>query len=194
MKKAEKIKFINEVYYKFTDAHNHGRGKNWWYPSPNVIAYNVKMYGTCKGIEDVREKMTKRQNEYYTDEDLYGEFDELRNSDRDALIADVQIEFEKVEGCWFAGRSGGWLEVQYTNSLEEVDENSEDIEYYYKEAKALDDEEGRVAEFVKDRILSLGKYEDSDEFVNDFVEILLDDETIGEVYKEKAHAILEKLA
>ena len=72
MTKTEKIKYINDTYLRFVDAKNHGHhGSNWWYPTKNTIAYNVKMHGHSKNIEDIRAKMTKRQNDYYSDETLY---------------------------------------------------------------------------------------------------------------------------
>lgn len=60
---TNKIEYINKVNDEFTNAGNHGGNNNWWYPKQNVIAYNVKLHGSSKDIDDIRAKMTIRQME-----------------------------------------------------------------------------------------------------------------------------------
>lgn len=192
MTKNKKIEYINQVYLKFKDARNHGyNGNNWWHPKPDVIAYNVKMHA-WPDFEALRAKMTARQNEYYTDEDLDGAYWGMLHFEAEQAID--EIKDMGAHDAWFAGRSGGWLEVEYNNNLEEVDATTEDIDHLYQEAKKLDQLEGKVADFIKERHKSVNTYVKSDDFITDFIKNeLMTDEVIGEIYKDKAERLLKKL-
>lgn len=190
MNKKEKKAYIDRVHLRFEDARNHGRnGNNWWYPTPFVMAYNVKMYGREKTLDDFREKMTKRQNEYYTDDMLENEWWYLRNNECEALAEYVK-ENDGVLDVWYAGRSGGWIEVQYTNSLCLSDDC---LESDFREAKALEALEAKIEKEIAEYLKRYKKYLNSEEWRSDFVDGLLDDEAIAEIYKERAEEYIEKL-
>ncbi len=192
-----KIEYINEINEKFRDARNHGNGSNWWYPKQNVIAYNVKIYAGPYGAE-IRKAMTKRQKEYYTDENIYEILQDYQDQEANCLAQDV-MEYDLVEDAYFAGRSGGWLEVEYNNSLEQIDDNGidyhkDDIKEYYKQAKELEKIEVEVKDIIEKRKQEYIKYITSKQFIDYIVsEMLLDDEAIGDIYKEKAKKLLDKL-
>lgn len=192
-----KIEYINEINEKFRDARNHGNGGNWWYPKQNVIAYNVKIYAGPYG-EEIRKAMTKRQKEYYTDENIYEILQDYQDREANCLAQDV-MEYDLVEDAYFAGRSGGWLEVEYNNGLEQIDDNGidyhrDDIKEYYKQAKELEKVEGEVRTMIENRKQWYIKYITSKQFIDYIVsELLLDDEAIGDIYKEKAKKLLDKL-
>ena len=194
MNKTQKIEFINEINERFTNAKNHGsNGNNWWYPTPNVIAYNVKMYGGSYSIEDIRKNMTKRQNEYYSDESIYSIIEDIRDMSREDLVSNVINMGAKK--AYFAGRSGGWLEVEYSNNLDEITEEDKmsDINYNYQEAKKLEKLESEVSEYVNNFISNLSKYEDSKDYTRDIADNMLDDESIGDIYKSQAQKLIDKL-
>ena len=109
MTKQQKIDYINQVNDRFREARNHGRnGSNWWYPTPNTIAYNVKLYGQKQGIEEIKELMTDRQKEYYSDDNLYDFINHWQNQEAEMFSNDLDLEYSVKSG--YAGRSGGWLE------------------------------------------------------------------------------------
>jgi hypothetical protein len=194
MTKKEKIDYVNSVYLRFQDARNHGHnGHNWWYPKPNVIAYNVKMHGASKDIEDIRKHMTERQNKYYSDDTLYEISQEQLWDEARMFSDDLDIEYGLTSG--YAGRSGGWLEVEYKNDLSELGDDSsiEDVNYFYKEAQKLEKLETEVSEKIKKAHKSLMVYMNTEQYCLDFVERLSDDEEIGEIYKSKAKDLLDKL-
>lgn len=192
MNKVQKIDYINSVFNRFYDAKNHGKGGSWWYPSHNVIAYNVKMHGNSKDIDDVRKKLTARQNGYYSDNTLYEVMQEQETDEANGLAQDILIEYGLSAG--YAGRSGGWLEVQYNNEIDVDDiEKISNVNYQYKIAKTLDNLENEVAEYIKSRHSSYTKYKNTDDYVNDIIERLSDDEEIGEIYKSRAKSLLDKL-
>lgn len=193
----KQIKYINEINEKFRDARNHGNGDNWWHPKQNVIAYNVKIYAGPDG-EEIRKAMTKRQKEYYTDENIYEILQDYQDREANCLAQDV-MEYDLVEDAYFAGRSGGWLEVEYNNSLEQIDDNGidyhkDDIKEYYKQAKELEKIEAEVEDIIERRKRDYIKDITSKQFIDYIVsEMLLDDEAIGDIYKEKAKKLLDKL-
>lgn len=199
-KKTEKIAYIHKVNDFFIDAKNHGNnGSNWWYPNENTIAYNVKVYGGI-GIESIREKLSKLQNEYYTDKDLYSRINDNQIDSANFLIEDIRMEFGLESG--YAGRSGGWLEVNYINDLQdylpytfsEIEEASiKDINEVYKHAKKLEALEITVSEYIKKRHQTYCKYVKSIDYINDFVQEVESDTDIkagylelSEMYKQKA--------
>jgi hypothetical protein len=192
-----KINYINEVNEKFRDAKNHGNGGNWWYPKQNVIAYNVKIYAS-PDAEEIRKAMTKRQKEYYTDENIYEILQDYQDQEAEQLANEV-MEYDLVEDAYFAGRSGGWLEVEYSNGLEQIEDNGidyhkDDIKEYYKQAKELEKIEGEVKTMIENTKKEYIKYITSKQFIECIVsEMLLDDEAIGDIYKQKAKTLLDKL-
>jgi hypothetical protein len=185
---------VNE---KFRDAKNHGNGGNWWYPKQNVIAYNVKIYAS-PDAEEIRKAMTKRQKEYYTDENIYEILQDYQDQEAEQLANEV-MEYDLVEDAYFAGRSGGWLEVEYSNGLEQIEDNGIDyhkdyIKEYYKQAKELEKIEGEVKTMIENTKKEYIKYITSKQFIECIVsEMLLDDEAIGDIYKQKAKTLLDKL-
>lgn len=195
MKTQSKIEYINSVNERFLNARNHGHnGNNWWYPKANVIAYNVKIYGRSKDISDFRKAMTKRQNEYYTEDGLYSIANDMLNMECEMLQQDVVIEM-KAKDAHFAGRSGDWFEVEYENTLQEVSEENDkkEIDYYYEEARKLEKQEAEIEAEIKRRHSSLTKYQNTDAYVKDFVDNLLDDEMIGDIYKGRIKDNADKL-
>ena len=106
MNKKEKIDYINKINDFFITAKNHGnQGDNWWHPEENKIAYNVKIHSLIKTIEDIRKKMSKRQNDYYSDEMLYDITNDETNIQAEDFIQESKDEYNLKGG--FAGRSGG---------------------------------------------------------------------------------------
>lgn len=193
MTKKQKIEFVNKIYDFFTNARNHGHnGNNWWYPKKNVIAYNVKLHGQSKTIEDVREVMSERQNAHYSDDDLY-ELMQYEQNDTARFFSDSLDEDYGVKSG-YAGRSGGWLEVEYNNELTELEENtSENVDYFYKIAKELEKLEAEISNKIQEAHKKYQNYLNTDEFCLDFVSSLMTDEDIGDRYKEQAKNLLDKL-
>lgn len=193
MNRKQKIDFINKVNDFFINAKNHGNnGDNWWYPKENVIAYNVKLYGGNKSIEDIRKLLSKRQNEYYSDSTLYEIMQDQQNDQAIMFSNELDEAYNVKSG--YAGRSGGWLEVEYNNDLIELEENTdEDVNYYYKLAKELCNLEMKVSNHIEKSLSSYKKYINTDQYCADIVDILIDDEMIGDIYKNEAKSLLDKL-
>ena len=199
MTKNQKVEYINKVNARFEEAKNHGRnGSNWWYPTPNTLAYNVKVYSYVD-IDELRKKMTKRQNEYYNDNTLQDIHQEQEN-DQARYLQDEVEELAGVLSVSYAGRSGGWLEVEYSNPLEHLDEqgngynrDKDELATMYKEAKELEKQEQAVSEVITTRHKAYCLYVKSIEYLDDLLGVLSDDDEIGEVYKGKAQELLEKL-
>lgn len=196
MDNKKKIKYINEIADKFINARNHGNnGNNWWYPRPFVIAYNVKLHGASKTIEDFKEKMTKRQKEYYSDNDLYEMAGFMQSEQCDFLAQDIK-QMAGVTDVWFAGRSGGWLEVAFDNDgldFVEEDTDKEDINNYFEIAKELQKQEQAVRKMIEKRHSYYVKYLNSNDYVNDYVDGLMSDKCIAQVYKSKIEQLVDKL-
>jgi len=197
MNRQQKIDKYNEIYNFFTDARNHGNnGNNWWYPKQNVIAYNVKLYGGL-WLESIRTELTDRQNDYYSDELLYDIIQERQN--REAIIlSDMVDDMDDVLSSGFAGRSGGWLEVEFQNYLEYIDEDfdnytDKEITELYNDAQDLMNNQVKVEEFISTAKSNYEQYLKTPEAVSDLVEELLTDDEIGEIYKGRVKDILDKL-
>lgn len=194
MKKQDKINFINKVNSFFVDAKNHGNnGNNWWYPKPNRIAYNVKMREFFS-VSKLEPMLSKRQREYYNDNTLYSIAEEQLNDEAMMLIDDIQVEYGLSSN--YAGRSGGWLEVDFNNPLEDVIDNEvelKNLSYYYKEAKKLEKLEQDVRQFIEQRHKALNVYMSTDRYYKDLLERLSDDKEIADIYKTQAKSLLDKL-
>lgn len=96
----------------------------------------------------------------------------------------------------FAGRNCGWIEVEYINELDEVDEQTQldDIKYYYQIAKDLEALENKVAIYITEAHKDYIKYISSDDYVHDIVsDHILDDEVIACVYKVQINKLTSKL-
>lgn len=191
MQKAKKIEFINRVYLRFADARNHGsNGNSWWYPKANVIAYNVKVYSWLD-MSEVRKNLTIRQNDFYSDNELSEIASENQNDEARMFSDDIDSEYGVKSG--YAGRSGGWLEVEYPSSLQEVDKTSEEIDYYYQQAKELEELEATISQKIEKALAGYKKYIGSPQAAKDFADNLLSDEDIADIYKGKAKNLLDKL-
>ena len=197
MTKKEKITYINEVNDRFMNAKNHGNSNNWWYPLENRIAYNVKM-SAFADVDTLEDYLTKRQNDFYSKETLYQLLQDKQDTDGEMLVLDIKEQY-KLDAV-FAGRSGGWIEVDYENGLIELDENGDtiyesdvDINMYYKEAKALEKLEIDVADFIEKSHAEYEKYINSKEYYRDISEMLLDDQEIAETYRNDIKRLANKL-
>lgn len=190
MKIQKKIDFINEVNEFFRDAKNHGRnGYDWRYPKENVIAYDVKMH-SWSDIEDFRKHLTRLQNEQVSDESLSERFQDFIYREAESFIDELKEEFAIVD-CWYAGRSGGWIEVEYNNYLQELeytetqtldiygnDITESEVEDLYQDAKKLQALESKISEYIKKRHQSLNEYICSEEYYKDLKDELLEYEYI----------------
>ena len=197
MTKKEKITYINEVNDRFMNAKNHGNSNNWWYPLENRIAYNVKM-SAFADVDTLEDYLTKRQNDFYSKETLYQLLQDKQDTDCEMLVLDIKEQYQL--DAVFAGRSGGWIEVDYENGLIELDENGDtiyesdvDINIYYKEAKALEKLEIDVADFIEKSHAEYEKYINSKEYYRDISELLLDDQEIAETYRNDIKRLANKL-
>lgn len=179
MKKQNKIDFINKVFERFDGASNHGNGNNWFYPTSNVIAYDVKMHN-FGDVETFREGLSKLQNSLITDDFIYDCMNNNQNFEAECLIDDIKEVFGLES--WYAGRSGGWLEVQFENGLPsdyELDNyTSSDIQEVYQEAKDMEDMEDKVAQYIKDGHRGLNDYIDSDSYYSELKDTFLANEYI----------------
>jgi hypothetical protein len=194
MTKNKKIEYINAVNDKFINARNHGHnGNNWWYPKENTIAYNVKMYHGFVSIGDIKAKMTDRQKEYYNKDEY---FYELLQETIQRYANDFSNELDATDGIkssGYAGRSGGWLEVEYINNIDIEAYTSKEIDSVYQTAKELDELETKTGQKIKDAKESLEKYLDSKEYLQEIIDNLLSDDDIADIYKSKAKDLLDKL-
>ena len=197
MTKKEKITYINEVNDRFMNAKNHGNSNNWWYPLENRIAYNVKM-SAFADVDTLEDYLTKRQNDFYSKETLYQLLQDKQDTDCEMLVLDIKEQYQL--DAVFAGRSGGWIEVDYENGLIELDENGDtiyesdvDINMYYKDAKALEKLEIDVADFIEKSRAEYEKYINSKEYYRDISELLLDDQEIAETYRNDIKRLANKL-
>lgn len=158
MTKSQKIKEIIKIQDFFQDAKNHGNSNNWWYPTPCTVAYNVKMHSFAD-VDTLRGYMMPLQNEYYNDDTLTNIIYEQQNDTAGQLEDDVtqiakNAQIDVTTG--YAGRSGGWLEVNYSNAFSTVYDESElynesekDIDILYSWYSKLDKLESDIAEFIK---------------------------------------------
>ena len=108
------------------------------------------------------------------------------------LSDDIDAEYGVKSG--YAGRSGGWLEVDYQNNLsDDEQEIADNVENFYKDAKELDALEVEIHEEIKKRHASYSKYIGSAEYYKDIAENLLDDEAIADIYKGNIKDLADKL-
>jgi hypothetical protein len=201
MTKEQKYNYIQEVADKFRNSRNHGHnGNNWWYPKEDTMAYNVKMYSAGIDIDKVKAKMTDRQKDYYKNDDIFEDlYYDYLNMECQFLSDEIE-EIKGVKETSFAGRSGGWFEVEYYNSLSDydIDQNLEsfdrkDLEEAYTVAKELDELEARIEQEVGLRKQRLEKHLASEDFIDYIVENLMTDEDIAEIYKGKIKDLADKL-
>lgn len=190
MKKIDYTKYIEDTYYKFIDAKNHGNGNNWWYPTQNTIAYNVKMHSFAS-TNKIREVLTQVQNEYYNDEELYQYMQDEEESACRFLKEEIQQLSNNLTDVYFAGRSGGWIEVTYINNIDidiiepRYNYTVKEIKEVYKVAKELNTLEEKVKAFIEEQHKHYNKYIDTSEYYSDIAMSLLDDNDIKQLYKEK---------
>jgi len=196
----DKIDFINQMH-EVINGENHGHGGNWWYPSENTRAYNVKVYGGYPfGASDLVRYMSPMQLGYYCDERdiermIQDSYDSELEFARDELVADLKALSKHILGVRFAGRSGGWIEVTYGNYMDEVDEDT-DIDVIndsYKEAMELHELESEADKLISERHAELckGLREcDGEEFVS---RVFLDDEMIREIYANNIKRLADKM-
>lgn len=192
MTKKDYTNYIEKVYTKFIDARNHGGGgNNWWYPTQNTIAYNVKMHRFAT-VETLRTYLTKLQNEYYTDETLQDVIYQEQEDTCRFLVEDIKEQSQLITGVNFAGRSGGWVEVTYTNNIDiditEIRYNYtvKDIKEVYAVAKELEETEAKVSKFIEDSHTYYNKYIDTKEYYTNLVDLLVTDEDIRKEYKARS--------
>ena len=188
MNKKEKIEYINNVYNKFENAKNHGtNGSGWWYPTSFTIAYNVKMYSFAD-VESLRDNMSPLQNEYYNDDSLCECINTELEYTGESLIEDIQEQYGLQ--ALYAGRSGGWLEVDYNNivDIDYVDDDMsyDDVNFYLLEAKRLEKIENNVSNFIKKRHTEYNDYVDTGAYYRYICDnYILPDNEIKEIYKYK---------
>lgn len=194
MTKQQKIQYINKVKSFFDDARNHGNSNNWWYPKKNVIAYNVKLRSMSKNINDIREKLSKKQNEYMTDDALYNLIDDMQSDSANMLQQKIKDMFD-IPNIVFAGRSGGWIEVEYNVSFDYVDDDTEnaDIQDAYRLAKELENLESDVSKEIERQHKAYCLYINTDDYITDIVDQIMSDEDIADYYKEKAKQFIDKI-
>jgi hypothetical protein len=189
--KADKVDYIYNVQKRFTEAENHGHnGSNWWDPTANTIAYNVKMR-VFGGIEsDAIAKMSDIQKMYYNDKSLERAITEYYDSTllqaSYDLIQDIKDTGKSsIKEVNFAGRSGGWVEVTYYNNIEDIEDvdDSDMIDDVYQEALKLEKLENDISTLIEDSHKKLSDYIESDDYVSYFVHDYLkaDDEILDEI-------------
>lgn len=172
MNRKSKVDYINKVFERFEHAENHGNnGSNWWNALPFRIAYNVKM-SSFGDIDTFRKYLTPLQNKHYTDDDLYEHINFENEVSANMLIEDIHEEFGLDAS--FAGRSGGWIEIDYPSNFEDVtlEDDDDTINGYYYEAKELEELEAKVSNFIKDQHKGYNDYVDTKQYYQDLLERL----------------------
>lgn len=195
MTNKQKKEYAEKVNERFINARNHGNGGNWWYPKENRIAYNVKMYAWID-VKDVRENMTPRQNEYYSDEVLLEIIQEKQANTANFHAEEIE-GMNGVIGAGYHGRSAGWLEVDYRNGLcaggySDCD-TKEHIQEQYEIAKELEKNEDAVSQYIAKELKAYKKYIGSAQAAKDTVDGLMADDEIAEIYKDKIKTLADKL-
>lgn len=192
MTKKDYTNYIEEVYTKFTDARNHGgQGNNWWYPTQNTIAYNVKMHSFAT-VETLRTYLTKLQNDYYTDGTLCNVIEQEQEDACSFLVEDIKEQSKLVTSVHFAGRSGGWVEVTYTNNIDiDITEarynyTVKDTKEVYQVAKELETDEAKVHKFIDDSHAYYNKYIGTKDYYTNLVDLLATDEDIRKEYQARS--------
>lgn len=199
MNKKQKMEFVNETYTRFADAPNHGNGNNWWYPTANRIAYNVKMR-SFGDVDTLRKSLTSVQNEYYSDDELQNAIYREQMDACEMLLEDLtgktgMLVIESVTGAHFAGRSGGWVEVDYSVNFEPLDDDAdtEDVDGYYRLAAELVKAEATVADFIANEHKRYNEYVDTPEYYRDIADSLLNDDAIKTEYTERVADLTRKI-
>ena len=185
----EKISIINNA---FINADNHGRnGNNWFYPTENTVAYNVKMHA-WGDIDTLRGYLTPLQDKRYTDEELRDVIDNEHYDTCEMLVGDLQEQFPDIEDIIFAGRMGGWIEVSYRNYIsydfngcytdEELEERYtlEELKEEYTTARILEKVEQGVRKEIEKQHAGYNKYVDTPEYYKDLADTLIPDDEIKE--------------
>lgn len=193
MNTKQKREYIESVRERFENAPNHGGGNNWWYPKPYVVAYNVKMR-VFPDAERTAGAMTDLQRDFYK-----GKYDAVTERAWDDAVRLAVGDFEESAremgtlDCWLAGRSAGWLEVQYpmldVGYCEEL--RGERLDLAYRQARELSALEGKVSVLVKDSLTALTAYLESDNFYLDLVSELMQDGDIRDEYRAEARRLIE---
>lgn len=203
MNKQKKLDKINEIAERFINAENHGSGGNWLYPKRDRIAYKIKISSFSFSFDDIKDKLTDKQKDFYKN------IDELINTyywntlefTLEEFITDIKNSYKYVSECYQAGRSGGWLEIDYRNELGELWDNIEDferyesydIDYIYDEMVALDKKEREISERIKRELKALNNYIESEYFKNEFINTLMNDEDISDYYRQEAKRLIDKI-
>ena len=183
MNKKQK-EYVLNVHERFENAENHGGHGNWHYPKPYVIAYNVKMRNFAD-VEDFRKALSELQNDYYKNEFLQESIWTEQNDTCQLLIDDIK-ETYGLES-WFAGRSGGWIEVDYSKHALDPDEST------FKDAKALETLETEIANLIEERHKSYNEYVGNEEYYKNLAESLDTDEDIKSEYKRQIDELQAKI-
>lgn len=203
MKKDKKLKKINEIGEMFINARNHGGGGNWWNSKRDVIAYNIKMSSYGFSYDDIKDKLSDKQKDFYKNIDklIDAYYWDTLECTLDEFITDIKDIYKYVNECYQAGRSGGWLEIEYENALGELWDSVADfesyesysIDYIYDEMVALDKEEQEISERIKRELKALNSYIESEYFKNEFINTLMTDEDISDYYKAEAKRLIDKI-
>lgn len=203
MTKKQKLDKINSIADRFINARNHGGNNNWWYPKRNVIAYDIKMSSFGFSYDGIKDKISDKQKDFY--KNINGMIDsfywDTLNNELEYFIEDLKEEYECIKDCYQAGRSGGWLEIEYINELDELWDSVEDfessevysIDYIYDEMIKLDKKEKEISEKIKKGLSDLNKYIDSEDFKDDFINTLMTDDDISDYYKKEAKRLIDKI-
>lgn len=197
MNKKQKIDYIESIINRFENASNHGnQGNNWWYPKPCVFAYNVKMRNFGY-IESLRKHLSALQNDFYSDEELQERIYEEQNDSCYFLVEVIKVEFGLES--WFAGRVGGWVEVDFTPETGWFSQEDwstytlKEINVVYKQAKELEKLADKVQNFITERHKSYNEYVDSKSYYQDLQSSFLSDEDIKEIYQNRIAKLQAKL-
>lgn len=203
MTKDKKLKKINEIAERFINARNHGNGGNWWYPKKNRIAYDIKMSSFGFSYDDIKDKLTDKQKDFYKniDELINAYYWDTLGCTLDEFITDIKDIYKYVNECYQAGRSGGWLEIEYRNGLGELWDSIEDFEGYelysidelYKNMIELDKEEQEISERIKRELKALNSYIESEYFKDEFINTLMTDKDISNYYRQEAKRLINKI-
>lgn len=196
--KKDKLKYIEKTHAHFLFAKNHGGRDNWWYPTEYTIAYNVKMNAFGR-IETLRQYLSKTQNEYCSDVALSRHIENEREMQCEYLRSSVLGLNDKIiVDVNFAGRSNGWIEVEYTNPLKYIGDDADSIpddliHEVYAKLKEVEKVEAKVSKLIAKRHKEYNKYVDTKAYYKDLAENLIDDEMIKDEYRAKIAELKMKL-
>ena len=202
-KRKEEREEMLQVLERFEEAENHGKnGDNWWNPVSYRIAYKIKMksWASCK---EMRKVLSPLQNTYYSDEVLEHLMDSEQVDELRRFISETEDRYNKNISITIAGRSGGWMEVDYSklaeydrytleSELEEGVIDEEEEEGIYNDIMELEELENEVAGMIENRHREYNKYVGTTEYYEDVTSALIDDEKIREKYEEKGREYLKK--